>query len=644
MHYYLDIQTNGATAYACGEGEMLHLAGLQLGEQAKVPIKSQSYALGDLVRRLIQYQDNDAALLDERDQLEIGRYLYGQTIARLPQGEQNKLRAAPEVLLHIASPDEHITRLPWVLLAREQDLLSHCGWSVLLSSTPLAQADDGGQYRLQPSFPPVELPPEPRLLVIAPQPQGVPPTDADAHLQALQAKLSGGDRHLEWGKHLRKVSDWDAFVRVLPEFAPHLIYYYGHGVGTEQRAALLFDDGDGRRRDIPVADFAACINRLEKKPLLVYVNCCQGDAAGFLGVGRQIKAAAVVTNRTVATIPAAQAQAIALWESVILKGHAPHAALQQVYLRTAELELSRGDVRWMTPVLYGHYREWRANPPKPAKHWVKDELWHLNVDRINQFSVVAQLCRDMLRNKRPLCLVFIWYGVEGEGIDLFHERLAAKLDTDLPGAAEVYTIRPAWPEQLSNPAGAYTEVIEEAFGVTCLENIPARIREQNRGEKQVLTYVNHVPVTTQPYTSAEMLENTINPKTLRDYFEWCDQVYPDCLQAGQHLLIGISFKVKNPPKFREWFRTAQEGLDLRHTVVRLLDTMEALAEEDLKDFLHLHNIPLPSIQRDAVIKSILAKTGGSYERTVAELENWLQCGLALEEEKPDEGGFVPIDV
>ncbi|WP_089728645.1 hypothetical protein [Candidatus Thiosymbion oneisti] len=646
MRVYFDIQTQGTSAYACtgAGGEMLRLDGLQLGEQAQVRIKGKHYTLGDLVRLLIEFKNNRAELLDDRDQLEIGRYLYAQTIARLLPAEQNRLRDAPEVILHLTSPDEQITRLPWVLLARDQDLLSTCGWSVLLSGVPFARPDDQGTMQLHHGLQAAELPPAPRLLVIAPQPQDLTDTDADAHLETLQGQLSSGDARLVWDKHLRRVSEWEEFVAVLPEFRPHLIYYYGHGIGSKHRADLVFADARGKRKDVPVTDFAQCISRLEDPPRLVYVNCCQGDAAGYLGVGRQIKAPAVLTNRTKAVIPAAQEQAMALWEAVILQGQAPHLALQAIYQRTAELKLSRADVRWMTPVLYGHYDHWRAHPPTPAKHWIKDDEWHLKVDRIHQFATVSFLVREMLRNRRPRCLFFVWYGRAGEGIDLFHERLASELELDLPGATEVYTVNPAWPDQLANSEIAFREVTLEAFRVNSLEDIPARIRTQNQGERQVLTYLNHRPVITRPYTSSEMLKNTINPQTLRDYFDWCDRVYPSLLEPGQYLLIGISFVVKDPPKFRDWFRRAQSGSNLHDSVVRLLDEMENLAEEDLLDFLHLHDIPLPASRRDQVIKSILTKTKGHYELTIAELESWLECGLAVEEEQQEDQGFTPFEV
>lgn len=119
-----------------------------------------------------------------------------------------------------------------------------------------------------------------------------------------------------------------------------------------------------------------------------------------------------------------------------------------------------------------------------------------------------------------------------EGIDLFHQRLETDLEEDLHNAA-LYTVRPAWPEYLANPEKLFFEVMGEAFSVSSLESLSARIREQNQGERQVLTYINHQPITTHPYKTQEMLNNTINPRTLRTYFDWCDRVYPPLLETGQ---------------------------------------------------------------------------------------------------------------
>ena len=81
-------------------------------------------------------------------------------------------------------------------------------------------------------------------------------------------------------------------------------------------------------------------------------------------MGRQLEdfAPAVITNRTVAHIDAARAQAMALWEDVLLKGVAPHRAMAGLYRRLGRLNLSTADARWMTPVLHAHYGSWKANP------------------------------------------------------------------------------------------------------------------------------------------------------------------------------------------------------------------------------------------------------------------------------------------
>ena len=121
---------------------------------------------------------------------------------------------------------------------------------------------------------------------------------------------------------------------------------------------------------------------------LVYVNCCQGDAGGFLGVGMQLAdfVPAVMTNRTVAMVSAAQAQALAFWENVLLKGIAPHKAVTRLYRGMEDLNLSAVDVRWMTPVLHCGYDTWRANPPEPPPPEPVEKpvvrVWHTDEVRV----------------------------------------------------------------------------------------------------------------------------------------------------------------------------------------------------------------------------------------------------------------------
>ena len=592
------------------------LPDLKLGEEVKIPIKGKVYMLGDLVQALIEHDSTDLEFpFDERGQLEIGQYLYAQLVENLVQDERERLRDANEVEVRIITQDEHIARLPWVLLAHNGIFLSPTGWAVAISSK--TEAVD------------CELPPSPRTLVVAPQPVGVERTRAESHLEELENELSARDHLLSEGCHLRIVYTWEDFTQAVQEFEPQVVYYYGHGMGNVHKTKLVFAAGKNQKRqDVPIADFALHLRNMEVSPRLVYVNCCLGDAGGFLGAGRQLEdfVPAVITNRTVASIDAAQSQAMALWESILLKGVAPHKAVASLYSRMGDLDLSTADLRWMTPVLHCHYANWRANPPTPPGRTVHDPYWHLKIDRVTQFSTVATQTRQMLREWKPRSLAFVWYGRQGEGIEIFHQRLNVELREDLSNTF-VYEVRPDWPAELHNVDRSFRDMLTEAFEVNELADIPARIRSRTHGAfgKQTLVYVRH-----QPVTSPKL----INPKTLKAYLQWWDTAFVPLLEPHQFALLGVSFEVKNPPRFQTLLldRERLEDLDLQEMVFRLLDEMEVVARRDLLDFLRTHKIRLPIDRRVGMMERILEKTGGHYESTVEALKNVVEEAWNLTDE------------
>ena len=111
------------------------LAQLQLGPEAEIDIKGQAYRLDALVDALIGYHANDLqTAYDERGQLEIGRHLYQQLFGDLDGLERQRLRERP-LDIRIVTEDEHIARLPWVLLADGSVFLATAGWSVALART-----------------------------------------------------------------------------------------------------------------------------------------------------------------------------------------------------------------------------------------------------------------------------------------------------------------------------------------------------------------------------------------------------------------------------------------------------------------------------------------------------------------------------
>ncbi len=620
MRYFVEINKTGkdytVSIHQGNPNKARIFSDASLGPEAEITIKNNNFKLDDLIQALIKYNSNDLELaFDERGQVETGQYLYSQTIGRLNQNELTQLHNENETEIRIIAHDEHIARLPWVLLARKGIFLCAAGWSVSLSTKN--QTTD------------FELPPSPKILLIAPQPSNIAKTHAEIHLEKLENLLSEKDHLLSLGKNLRLALTWEEFTKLVKTFKPQVVYYYGHGEGNTDNARLLFASNEKHKlAEKPFTDFALCLRNMENPPHLAYINCCQGDTAGFLSAGMQLGdfIPAVITNRTVARIDAAQSQAMALWEDILLKGIAPHKAVANLYSRITDLDLSTTDVRWMTPVIHCHYGNWKANPPKPPDRIIHDSFWHLKIDRVTQFGTVATQTRQMLRERKPPSLAFVWYGQQGMGMETFHQRLNIELREDLANT-HVHEVRPEWPADLHTPYRSFSDMFAEVFEVSSLEDIPARIRSKTHGAfgKQTLVYVRH-----QPVKSTKL----INPKSLKIYLEWWDSVFAPLLEQNQFALLGISFVVKNPPKFQSVIMEKEqiEYLDFNNTVFRLLDEMEKIARRDLLDFIRTHNIRLPIKRRDQVLERILEKTGGIYEKTVEELKNLVEQAWDFSEE------------
>lgn len=592
------------------------LPDLQLHAEAEITIKGEVCKLGDLVQALIEHDAEAMAyVFDERGQLEIGQHLFRQVFGT------TTLPASEAIDLRLITAEENVCRLPWVLLADKGIFLTTASWTVTLS-TKTATRD-------------CELPPSPRMLVIAPEPEGVAPTRAPAHLEKLEQHFSAQDHRLAWGKNLQLAHTWEEFTRLLKEFEPHIVYYYGHGAGDQDTGRLVFATGTARHRIVkPIADFALCLRQMRTPPLLAYVNCCLGDAAGSLGAGMQLGdfIPAVVTNRTVARIETAQAQAFAFWDAVLFKGLAPHRAVANLYAQLGDLNLSLADARWMNPVLHGHYGHWRANPPQPVNRLEHDPYWHVKLDRVEQFSIVAEQTRQMLRERKPRSLAFVWYGQKGQGVEIFHERLKVGLREGLP---EVFLeeVRPEWPRDLHRWDYSFRDMLTEAFGVNSLHDIPVSLRAKTQGAygKQTLVYVRHQPVPSN--------KHLINPKTYRHYLEWWDAEFVPLLERPQFALLGVSFIVENPARFAHVMEenARLNELVMHDTVFRLLNSLEKIARKDLLDFMQTHNIRLPHHRLEHILSRILEETGGHYEMTIGALKDLVARAWDLtEEEKPDD--------
>lgn len=619
MPYFVEITRNGqhysGSIHQGNPAIARPLPRLELGPEVEVDLGSP-VRLGQVVDAFV---DRHAPALvfvhEERSQLALGQYLYRQLFGEMAPAQFQQPHNGP-VDLRIVTDDEYLTRLPWNLLAHRGLFLAATGWSVSLAQT--AQVRD------------CTLPPAPRMLVVAPEPAHWERTHARLHLDALEGRLSLYDHHLTLGGNIQVVTTWEEFRQRLRSFNPHIVYYYGHGMSDRHHSQLIFTTGAEQQQVIkPVADFAQCLREQAEPPKIVYLNCCSGDAGGFLGAGWQLGdvVPAVITNRMLARSDAAHAQGLAFWQSILVDSLPPHRAMAELAGKLVDLDLSFSDARWMTPVIYCHYNAWHATPPRRVDPLEHDPHWHLKLDRVVQFATVAFQTRQMLRERRPRALAYTWYGQSGQGIEVFHRRLRIELQQDLAHDTQFLEVLPEWPMDYLDPARSFADMLCEAFDVRALRDIPRSIRTLTRGVtgRQALVYVRHQPVYSK---------HVMNPHLLKTYLEWWDQTFVPLLGEHHYALLTVSFEVDNPARFRRAMLEQAKlyDLSLERTIFRLLDEMERLGLKDLFDFLQTHHIRLPAARKDRILQEILEKTNGHYEQTISALRRLVERALDAPEE------------
>jgi len=476
------------------------------------------------------------------------------------------------------------------------------GWSIALSPDEV--------------FENFELPPSPHLLIVAPEPDDENLTGATEHIHALEKMLTDADSTLK----PVIVSTWQAFVKEVKRQPPDVLYYYGHGISDTHSTKLVFANEDNQYLDVPVVDLIPLL--INKPPRLAYFNCCFGDTGGLLGVGKQLSRfiPALLTNRTAAIIPTAQAQALSFWQATLLDGIAPHQALAAQREQLAEWQLSVADIRWITPVLHRHYEQWSANPPQRFKGWQRDPHWRLRLDRINQFGRVFLDTEEMLRNGKPKVLAYLWYGLPNQGVEIFHQRLTIDLQEKLANTRLIER-RPEWSAMFleDNLDDNFEKMLAQAFEISNLDSVSAKIRELNRGSpaSKTLIYVRHEPIIFN-FTD----ETKFNPNYLTAYLEWWNHRFIAQLPPSCHALLGLSYQVEQPARFSTGL--SKRGLDdveLSDTVFCLLDELEKISKKDLSEFIKKHNILLPANIKNDVIADILDNTQGDYLKVLDELQN-----------------------
>ncbi len=563
----------------------------------------KSIAIKEMLDALM---DNNAGeygpSFDERMQIATGKYLYRQIFDKNDKNFPNGIDFE-NFHIQIITEEEHVTHIPWVLLAKQN--------GAYLTSSGACVSIGVHENRRD-----ISLPSCPKLLVIAPEPKDWGETRAGNHIEKLEDMLREAHRDYNTGGGLKIVRTWEEFKDAVLDFELHAIYFYGHGQGDRDKTHLIFTTGRSHKaKPVSASDIAHVIKQSGNIPYIMYLNCCYGDSGGLFGAGQALSRAgvpAVLTNRTIAMIDAAMSQGILFWQNIISDGMAPHKAVANLYKDLIGGDVSLSDARWMTPVLYCHYDKWTSKPP-PKINRLVDPHWQIKLDRINQFGRVSYLTRSMLKEGRPKILVYLWYGEEGQGIDIFHHRLSVELRDEVERACFVEK-QPEWPPFV-DPNTSFNDMICEAFESESPDHIPACIRQCSKGRanRPVLLYIRHTPLRTL---------KIINIKVIRQYLEWLDTYFVKLLGKNAYAVVGISYIVKKPAKFAEMVKKKIiREIKLKKTAFHLLNELEKITEIHLRDFIRDHDIKLLESSIDNIIEYVIDNSKGKYEHVLELLKD-----------------------
>lgn len=249
-----------------------------------------------------------------------------------------------------------------------------------------------------------------------------------------------------------------------------------------------------------------------------------------------------------------------------------------------------------------------------------DPEWKQKLDRRDQTGAAAFIVDEMLEHGRPRCICFCWYGGRHDGVDVFHNRLDEEFAKRT--RHRYWSVRPEWPALVNRRS--FCEMLAHALSVPDVSAIGSAIRKQIQERRRQVLYVNHVPVESH---------RQLSPFQFLEYLRWWDEAVLDFLESQQHVVLGVSFVVKDSTQFREAIE--QEAKIPSHAfsdafVFESLPVLAQLQPEHLRNFFKRINMQLRLDQQhvEKAIRIILDSTKGEYDQVVKELEVLIVDGFS----------------
>ena len=271
------------------------------------------------------------------------------------------------------------------------------------------------------------------------------------------------------------------------DFEPEIIYYYGNVLIEHQKAFFIFED---EQKNIPhqldVLEFSNWINNLTNIPIIIYLNICNVSKRNLIRplISNLDYFPAIIIGHETINKEVLQKQAISLFKSIFFNGDSPHKAINKLILSLNFSEFSDRELEISWPHVISNYHEWLARPITISQSQILDPLWYLKVNRDIQISLVKEKAGQMVLNNTSKSLIFSWYGMEGQGIEIFQKRLEVELQKYLKDTL-IFPLRPEWPIHLENRFLSFREMFHRAFEINSLEEIPSKLNRirLNSGKK-----------------------------------------------------------------------------------------------------------------------------------------------------------------
>ena len=265
---------------------------------------------------------------------------------------------------------------------------------------------------------------------------------------------------------------------------------------------------------------------------------------------------------------------------------------------------------------------WTESSPRGQPRWHMD--WELQLDRKQQVSQVAYEVRQLIRENGG-GLVLLWHGSSTAGLQRLHGRLLQDLRQIEHGIPREMAL--PWPRTAPPGESDFAGLYREKLGLAGFEaaEVSAALKRQapelSEEGKFPILYVHHHVL------DAGFHPRRLNAQVIEDYLRWWMDGIAAHRPPGLTVILALAIATSAG---QDWI----EG-ELKDTLdafcaeprewarVMPLNQLGNVQDRDITDFLTRFlkgRIKEPE-DRVSVAREIMARTGGTYELVIRELED-----------------------